>query len=49
MAFTRKIEIMLSINNLEHCQIGDEGCEYLSRGKWPEIKSIWLCLLVIIE
>ncbi len=49
MAFTPNIEFMLFFNNLGNCQIGDEGCEYLSRGKWPEIYWIWLCLLIIIE
>ncbi len=49
MAFTRMVGIKLFFNNLDDCRIGDEGCEYLSRGKWPEIKSIQLCLLIIIE
>ncbi len=37
------------MNNLGDCSIGDEGCEYLSRGQWPEIKWISLCLPIIIE
>jgi hypothetical protein len=49
MAFTRNIAFTFSFNNLESCLIGDEGCEYLNRGKWPKIISIWLCLLIIIE
>ncbi len=49
MAFARKIGITLLFNNLGNCEIGDEGCEHLSRGKWPKIQSIWLCLLIIIE
>jgi hypothetical protein len=49
MAFTLKIAFKLFFNNLGDCQIGDEGFEYLSRGKWPKIERIWLCLLIIIE
>ncbi len=49
MAFTRNIVFTLLFNNLENCKIGDEGCEYLSRGKWPKIERISLCLLIIIE
>ncbi len=45
MAFNQRIGIKLLFNNLDHCQIGDEGCEYLSRGQWPEIEWIHISLL----
>ncbi len=49
MAFAQNIVFKLYFNDLENCKIGDGGCEYLSRGKWPEIEWISLCLLIIIE
>jgi hypothetical protein len=35
-----------TINYLGGCSIGDEGCEYLSRGQWHNILIIDLCKLV---
>ena len=25
---------------LENCQMGDEGCDYLSRGQWGSLRKI---------
>jgi hypothetical protein len=36
-------------NYSDNCSVGDEGCEYISRGKWPKINWIQLGLLIIIE
>ena len=30
------------------CSIGDEGCEYLSRGQWPKLNIISVCKFIPI-
>jgi hypothetical protein len=27
----------------DNCEIGDEGCKYLSRGQWPKLKKLEFC------
>ncbi len=39
MAIARIIGITLFFNNLGNCEIGDEDCEYLSRGKFLVVES----------
>ena len=33
-------------NYLGECSIGDEGCEYLSRTQWQNLKTIYFSKLV---
>ena len=33
---------MSAINYLEGCSIRDEGCEYLSRTQWHNLKYLYL-------
>ena len=35
------------INDKGQNHIGDEGCEYLAKGRWNKLDKLWLCKLCL--
>ena len=36
-------------DNLDGCNIGDEGAKQLAKGHWPNLEKLWICNFLIIQ